>query len=85
MPCGMLQANCTVLYDTITKKGVIFDTGGEIDKILGAVKERDLTIEKIIYTHGPSPLIPIMRNSAFHTQLTLIISMQQVLKGQTLL
>ncbi|WP_426956399.1 MBL fold metallo-hydrolase [Muricoccus radiodurans] len=46
------QQNCAVLWDEDTQRGVVVDPGGEVDRILAAVTELDVTVERILLTHG---------------------------------
>ena len=51
-PVTPLQQNCTIVWCVKTKKAAIIDPGGEIDRLMAALKEHDLTLEKIWITHG---------------------------------
>jgi glyoxylase-like metal-dependent hydrolase (beta-lactamase superfamily II) len=46
------QQNCTILFDAETKRGVVIDPGGEIDRILKFIEDNGLVIEAIWITHG---------------------------------
>lgn len=46
------QQNCTLLWDDETLKGVVIDPGGEVERILDAIKETGITVEEILLTHG---------------------------------
>lgn len=48
---GPLQVNCYLVYDD-TKKAFIVDPGGFNQALVDSVKEKDLTVEYIILTHG---------------------------------
>ncbi len=52
LPVTPLQQNCTIVWCTKTKKAAVIDPGGEVPRLLAALKELDLTIEKIFITHG---------------------------------
>lgn len=52
IPVTPFQQNCTLLFDEVTKVGVVVDPGGDLDEIKGAIAEIGLTIEKILLTHG---------------------------------
>jgi len=52
IPVTDLQQNCTLLWCSEANKGVVIDPGGDVPAILEAVKEIDITIEKILLTHG---------------------------------
>ena len=51
-PVGPLQCNCTVIGDTITGTGYVFDPGGDATRIMTTVEELGLRIVGIIHTHA---------------------------------
>jgi len=46
------QQNCTVVWCVKSKKAAVIDPGGEVNRLLDAVAQRGLTLEKIWITHG---------------------------------
>lgn len=52
IPVTTFVQNCTLLWCEATLKGAVVDPGGDVDKILGAVAEHGVTLEKILITHG---------------------------------
>lgn len=52
VPVTPFEQNCTLVWDEATKLGAVVDPGGDVERILGAIKEVGLTIEKIVLTHG---------------------------------
>lgn len=52
LPVTPLQQNCTLIFDEETKAGAVFDPGGDVPRILEAVKEIGMTVDKIFLTHG---------------------------------
>lgn len=46
------QQNCTLIWDDETKKGVVIDPGGEVDRIEAAISETGIEVEAILLTHG---------------------------------
>lgn len=52
VPVTPFQQNCTLLWDEGTKKGAVVDPGGDVDSILGAIRQVGITVEKILITHG---------------------------------
>ncbi len=52
IPVTPLQQNCTLLWCTQTGKGAFVDPGGDIDRLKKAAVDQDVTIEKILITHG---------------------------------
>ncbi len=49
---GMMEVNCYLVYDSITKEGVLVDPGDEGSHIMHCIEERELKIGKIVLTHG---------------------------------
>ena len=52
VPVTPFQQNCTILFDTDTKQGVVVDPGGDVDVILEAIRSNGLDIGQIWITHG---------------------------------
>ncbi len=52
VPVTLFQQNCTLIWNTETDRGAIVDPGGDLDRIMEAVTENEITIEKILLTHG---------------------------------
>jgi glyoxylase-like metal-dependent hydrolase (beta-lactamase superfamily II) len=52
VPVTPFQQNCAILWDDASGCGVVVDPGGEVDRILGAVRQAGVTIERIWLTHG---------------------------------
>ncbi len=46
------QQNCTILFDMDDRQGVVVDPGGDIDKVLAALKDDAITPSAIWITHG---------------------------------
>lgn len=51
-PVTPLQQNCTIVWCTATMKAAIIDPGGEVPRLLKAIADNGLTLEKIWITHG---------------------------------
>lgn len=51
-PVTPFQQNCTLVWCQKTMKAAVIDPGGEIDRLLAALDERGLELEKIWITHG---------------------------------
>ena len=52
IPVTPLQQNCSLLWCTTSKDAAVVDPGGEVEKILAAVNENNLTLTKILLTHA---------------------------------
>jgi glyoxylase-like metal-dependent hydrolase (beta-lactamase superfamily II) len=51
-PVTPLQQNCTIVWCAKTLKAAIIDPGGEVPRLLEALRQEGLTLEKIWITHG---------------------------------
>jgi len=51
-PVTPFQQNCTIVWCQRTMKAAVIDPGGEVERLLKAVAERGLELEKIWITHG---------------------------------
>ena len=52
MPVTPFSQNCTLLWCAETNKAALVDPGGEVDRILAAIEEQGVEVEKILLTHG---------------------------------
>ena len=52
VPVTAYQQNCSVIKCEATGKVAIVDPGGDVERILAAVKQMEGTVEKILLTHG---------------------------------
>ena len=52
IPVTPFQQNCTILFDTDSKQGVVVDPGGDVDRILAALADNKITVTAILLTHG---------------------------------
>jgi len=52
LPVGPLQCNCTIIGNTETGRGYVFDPGGNPDEIMAIVEHFGLQIEALIHTHA---------------------------------
>jgi glyoxylase-like metal-dependent hydrolase (beta-lactamase superfamily II) len=52
IPVTPFQQNCSLWIDETTGRAAVCDPGGDLDRILAAVTEQGVTLEKIFLTHG---------------------------------
>ncbi|MFK7902864.1 MAG: MBL fold metallo-hydrolase [Nitratireductor sp.] len=52
VPVTPFQQNCALIFDSETKQGIVVDPGGDVERILDAIGQLELKIEKIVLTHG---------------------------------
>jgi hydroxyacylglutathione hydrolase len=52
VPVTPFQQNCAVLWDAEAGRGVVVDPGGEVPRILGALEELKVSVDRILLTHG---------------------------------
>jgi hydroxyacylglutathione hydrolase len=52
VPVTPFEQNCAILFDTDTKAGVVVDPGGDVDRILEAIRGNAIDVGQIWITHG---------------------------------
>ena len=52
VPVTPFQQNCTILFDTQTRDGVVIDPGGDVDQIIDVIGGNKFAISQIWITHG---------------------------------
>jgi hydroxyacylglutathione hydrolase len=52
IPVTPFQQNYAVLWDDGSKQAVVVDPGGDVDRILAAISEAGVSVERIWLTHG---------------------------------
>ena len=52
IPVTAFQQNCTLIWDSETKEGVVIDPGGDNDRIRAAIAETGMQVGAIWLTHG---------------------------------
>jgi glyoxylase-like metal-dependent hydrolase (beta-lactamase superfamily II) len=52
VPVTLFEQNCTIIWHEPSKKAVVIDPGGDVPKIMEAIKQAGVTVEKIWLTHG---------------------------------
>ena len=46
------QQNCAILFEEPSRRAVVIDPGGEVERIMQTIAELDVRIERILLTHG---------------------------------
>ena len=52
IPVGMLQCNCTIVGDPVTREALVIDPGDEVHRILDLIGRHKLKVQAIISTHA---------------------------------
>ncbi len=52
IPVTPFQQNCSVLWCTETMQGAVTDPGGNLERIEQAVSQHNISLQKILITHG---------------------------------
>jgi hydroxyacylglutathione hydrolase len=52
VPVTPYQQNCAIIWDEETKRGVVVDPGGDLGRVLSAIRQTGAKVDKIILTHG---------------------------------
>lgn len=52
VPVTLFEQNCTIIWNEPSKRAVVIDPGGDVPKILEAIRQTGVSVEKIWLTHG---------------------------------
>lgn len=52
VPVTAFQQNCSILWDDVDMRATIVDPGGDVLRLLEAVGQLGVSVEKIVLTHG---------------------------------
>jgi glyoxylase-like metal-dependent hydrolase (beta-lactamase superfamily II) len=52
VPVTPFQQNCSLVWCTATMRGAFVDPGGDLDRLKSVARQKGVTIEKILVTHG---------------------------------
>jgi hydroxyacylglutathione hydrolase len=52
IPVGMLQCNCSIIGDPVTREALVIDPGDEVTRILDLLGRHKLTVKAIVSTHA---------------------------------
>jgi glyoxylase-like metal-dependent hydrolase (beta-lactamase superfamily II) len=52
LPVGMLQCNCSIFGDEVSKEAIVIDPGDEIDEIETILAKHGLRLKAIVITHA---------------------------------
>jgi hydroxyacylglutathione hydrolase len=52
IPVGMLQCNCSIIGDPVTREALVVDPGDEVTRILDLLGRHKLTVKAIVSTHA---------------------------------
>jgi hydroxyacylglutathione hydrolase len=52
IPVTPFAQNCTLVWCDRTRAGAVIDPGGDLDRVLAAVRKEDVRLERILLTHA---------------------------------
>ena len=52
LPVGMLQCNCSIFGDELSREAIVIDPGDNIAQILAVLKRHSLNVKAIVITHA---------------------------------
>src|SRR4051794_33890027 len=52
VPVTPFQQNCAILWDDASKVATVVDPGGDVDRIMDALVQTGVVVERILLTHG---------------------------------
>jgi hydroxyacylglutathione hydrolase len=51
IPVGMLQCNCSILGDPVTREAIVVDPGDDVERVLQILADNQLKVRAIVSTH----------------------------------
>lgn len=51
IPVGLLQCNCSILGDPVTREAIVVDPGDDVERILEILRKHGLKVRAIVSTH----------------------------------
>jgi hydroxyacylglutathione hydrolase len=52
VPVTPFEQNCAILWDETSMRALVVDPGGDVERILAAIDESEVAVERILLTHG---------------------------------
>ena len=52
LPVGVLQCNCSIIGDPVTREALVVDPGDEVERVLDLLGRYKLTVKAIVSTHA---------------------------------
>src|SRR4029453_821476 len=52
MPVGLLQCNCSIIGDPVTREAMVLDPGDEVHRIMALLGRHKLSVKAIVSTHA---------------------------------
>jgi glyoxylase-like metal-dependent hydrolase (beta-lactamase superfamily II) len=52
LPVGLLQCNCHIIGDPLTREAVVIDPGDDVESIIEVIARHDLKVRAILITHA---------------------------------
>jgi len=52
MPVGLLQCNCSIIGDPVSREALVLDPGDEVHRIMDLLGRHKLTVKAIVSTHA---------------------------------
>lgn len=52
IPVTPFQQNCTIVFDQRSRRATVVDPGGDVGRIVGAIRELEVVVDGILLTHG---------------------------------
>ena len=52
LPVGMLQCNCSIFGDELSREAIVVDPGDNIEEVLAILEKHQLRVKEIVITHA---------------------------------
>jgi len=69
IPVTAFEQNCSLVWDTASRRGALIDAGGEVEHLLQRVHHHGVELEKLLVTHGHLDHISGVRDLADRLKL----------------
>ncbi len=73
IPVGILQTNCYIFWDHLSREAIVIDPGAEPENILNVIIREELKLIAIVNTHGHADHIGANQGVRKHTSAPLYI------------
>ncbi|WP_303906576.1 MBL fold metallo-hydrolase [Thiohalomonas denitrificans] len=64
IPVTSFQQNCSLIWCERTNRAALIDPGGEQERLMSAIRQKGLTLEKVLLTHGHMDHVGVARSLA---------------------
>lgn len=78
LPVGMLQCNCSIIGDPLTREAIVLDPGDEVTRIMDLIGRHKLSIKAIVSTHAHIDHVGGLRKLYEYTGAPVLMHLEDV-------